>query len=67
MHSDDVIAKLRSVGMAGYPVKLVVARKVREDGTDDVNINDVNVSMYMHVTVHRTCTCMLCVNCRLHV
>ena len=45
MRYDDVIAKLRSVSTAGYPVKLVVARKVSEEGTDDVDINDVHVSM----------------------
>ena len=44
MRNDDVIAKLRSVSSGGYPIKLVIARKIREDNPEDVDISDVHVS-----------------------
>ena len=64
MRYDDVIGKLRSVSMAGHPVKLVIARKVQDDRQDDVEISDVHVShlhcmlssIYVHVHV---CACLL--------
>ena len=45
MRNEDVIAKLRSVSSGGYPIKLVIARKIREEENDeDVHISDVHVS-----------------------
>ena len=44
MRNDDIIAKLRSVSSGGYSVKLVIARKVKDDHPEDVDINDVHVS-----------------------
>ena len=44
MRNDDVVAKLRSVSSRGYPIKLVIARKIKED-PDDVHISDVHVSL----------------------
>ena len=44
MRNDDVITKLRSVSVGGYPVKLVIARKIREENPEDVHISDVHVS-----------------------
>ena len=44
MRNEDVIAKLRSVSGGGYPVKLVIARKMRGEDPEDVQISDVHVS-----------------------
>jgi hypothetical protein len=45
MRNEDVIAKLRSVSGGGYPVKLVIARLIREEeNPEDVHISDVHVS-----------------------
>ncbi len=44
MSYDDVIAKLRSVSLAGQPVRLVVARPVTEQETVDApELNDVRI------------------------
>ena len=45
MRNEDVIAKLRSVSGGGYPVKLVIARLIREEeDPEDVHISDVHGS-----------------------
>ena len=45
MRNEDVIAKLRSVSSGGYPIKLVIARLIREEeNPEDVHISDVHVS-----------------------
>ena len=45
MRNEDVIAKLRNVSGGGYPIKLVIARLIREEeNPEDVHISDVHVS-----------------------
>ena len=49
MASDDVITRLRSVSMAGLPIKLVIARAVEEEelGVEPdapLEINDVRIN-----------------------
>lgn len=60
MPSDDVIASLKSVSMAGLPIKLVVARAVEEaeSGVEPdvpLEINDVRRTMcyYFGIKIRR--------------